>query len=333
MAQLEVPRRLAGQLRSYGALVSGTPGYLLRPVPVERISTDPIAGEPCVRTTGIRARDVAFELGAQGLSDLEVLERHPELEPSDLEAVRAYERAPIELDAAIDRAMAPAPDQTDVLTAYLFLPRIRLSYHKHAHMGVPMKVRSSFEAAFTDAELCPGRWLAAIGQLGLLDQIGSALDRTDRSADGPTSVERSLELFSDLPAPDRATLYALRCALAHDFSLVNKPDRGSPTRKALLTHAFVLHADGEAPLVEYPAEPWRGDLEVVESTQVHLGRLTNLVHEVRRNIFSCFHSSTLRLRLDESETRRRYIFTHGATNDEWESQASQDELARWPSPT
>jgi hypothetical protein len=103
-----------------------------------------------------------------------------------------------------------------------------------------MKVRSSLEAACTDASLSDGAWLATIGFLVLFDQIGTALERTDRPTQGGSSVELALEhtdrptqggscvelaleRFSGVQEAECAGLYALRCALAHDFSLVNLP--------------------------------------------------------------------------------------------------------------
>ena len=100
----------------------------------------------------------------------------------------------------------------DVLDAYLFVPRIRLSYHQHPSMGVPVHVRSSFEAAFTDALTSHGSWIGAIGDLVFLDQVGTALTRTDLVASDPTSLERALERFSDRRANERAAIYALRNA-------------------------------------------------------------------------------------------------------------------------
>jgi len=308
---------------------------LLRPSLVERIAFDPARdGQPCIRDTGILVSDVSFELGPERLSDQEVLSRHAELEQADLDAVRGYANSPIEFDALLDRVMGPDPRHDDIMAAYLFLPRIKLSYHEHPNMGVPMEARSSFEAAFADAARCRGMWLAAIGDLVLLDQLGTALDRTDRqvSPSSVSSVERALERFSDLVEPERATLYALRCALAHDFSLVNIPTTNNPSRRAQLLHAFALHNDAGRALIEFPNTPWDGDLRTANETYIHLGLLAELTANVRQRVYDCYDSGTLRLGLSPEETRRRYIFTHGASIEEWDDQRRADERARWRSP-
>jgi uncharacterized protein (DUF433 family) len=56
---------------------------------MNRITTNPrqCGGRPCIRGMRIRAIDVR-DLFAAGLSDEEILEELPDLEPEDLEAVR-----------------------------------------------------------------------------------------------------------------------------------------------------------------------------------------------------------------------------------------------------
>ena len=307
---------------------------LHRPVRVERISFDEAhGGQPSIRDTGVLVADVSFDLGPERLTDEEVLERRPELELGDLDAVRIYSAAPTEFEELLHRVFGPDPAHDDVLTAYLFLPRIVLSRHEHEHLGVPMKVRSSFEAAFGDAASARGMWLAAIGDLVFLDQIGTALTRSDYDDiehEWPiSSPERALERFSDLAERERAALYALRNALAHDFSLVNKSKSRDTERRDQLQHAFVLHHETQRPLIEFPSEPWDGNPLDINETHVHLGLLAELTAGVEAHIHACYDQGTLRLLLSAEETRRRYIFTHEAPSEEWEDQRRADEEGRW----
>lgn len=310
---------------------------LRRPVTVERITIDPAAGgQPRLRDTDVLVADLVFELGPEALSDEDVLVRHPELEEGDLHAVRVYAdevRTPLELDVLLRRVFGADPTHDDVLAAYLSMPRIVMGYHEHAHLGVPMKVRSSFEAVSTDAASARGTWLAALGDLVFLDQVGTALTRTDHEDISRkwkiSSPERALERFSDLAERERAALYALRNALGHDFSLVNRPDTSHSERREQLQHAFVLHHDAQRPLIEFPDTMWDGEPMAVHETYVHLGHLTELTDRVRARIFEVYDSGNLRLVESAEETRRRYFFTHEALTAEWEDQRRTDNRARW----
>jgi uncharacterized protein (DUF433 family) len=306
--------------------VTGRQWALQRPIAVEGIVYED--GRPCIRDTGICAGDVSFALGAEGLTDEQLLERYAELEPSDLEAVHQHGSLPVEFDRLLDRVVGPCPSGDDLLDAYLFLPRIKLSYHEHTNMGVPVRVRSSFEAAFTDAANAHGSWIGAIGDLVFLDQVGTALTRTDVNAQDPSSIERALGRFSDLEAKERAAIYALRNALAHDFSLVNNPSGNRP-RDADLRHAFNLELDGASPLIVLPDRPWDGNPSTVNVTHVNLARLAELTAGVRQRIFECYANGVLTLALSPEETRRRYIFTHGATIEEFNEQQNADQRVRW----
>jgi uncharacterized protein (DUF433 family) len=304
---------------------------LHRPIAVNDHTVIGPDGVVRIRDTGLLAADISNELGVRGRSNAEVLAQHPELDAADLEAVKAHDHAPIAFDVLLGRVLGDDPTHDDVLAAYLFLPRIVLSHHEHPNMGTPMHVRSSFEAAFSDAANVDPSFIKAIGELVFLDQVGTALDRTDRPAAAPTSMERALERFADLNERERAALYALRNALAHDFSLVNQRP-GSDPRSVALRHSFRLDLDGDGPLVTLPDTPWDGDLNNVgdyNATHVNLNRLTELAAEVRACIDECYDNGSLKLARSPVETRRRYIFVHGASGDEFDQQLQADDNARW----
>lgn len=294
---------------------------LLRPVSTERL---PVGGDGVtrIRNTRILAADIAFELGPERRSNDEVLALHAELDADDLDAVRAHNHAPLNFDVLIERVVGPMPSHDDVLAAYLFLPRVFRGY----------RVRSSFEAAYTDADNARGSWIGAIGDLVWLDQIGTALTRTNRTSSAPTSLERALELFSPgRSVKQRAALYALRNALAHDFSLVN-PRNGNTPRDIALRHSFNLEFEADGPLIRFPRKPWDGDWNAFNPTGVNLARLATVTAKMRDTIYRCYRQGTLQLALAPEIARRRFIFTHGPLPEEVMQQVQADDAARWRRP-
>lgn len=298
---------------------------------VSRIHLDP-EGVPVIRNTDLRVADIIGE--SLETSDAEILAAHPGLEADDLSAARTYANEPHGVDKLIDdllRSGPPEPDAHGTLSLYLNLPRVVLNFEESQHGGSPIKVRSSFEAAFTDVMVASAQniiWLSAIGCLCFLDEVGSALRRVDRPAadGGLPDIERALCYFTDLAERERAGLYALRCALAHDYSLVNQ---GRGKRAALLQHAFVLTSDPAQPLVTFPDTPWGGDFLSVTDTTVNLVGLIELARQVRATIMEQHALGNVALALSPAETRRRYIFTHSVSIAEWDSQRAEDQRQRW----
>jgi uncharacterized protein (DUF433 family) len=56
---------------------------------IERITIEP-DGQPTIRSLAIRFWDVYRDLTFHGMTEDEVLQKHPELEPGDIAAVREY---------------------------------------------------------------------------------------------------------------------------------------------------------------------------------------------------------------------------------------------------
>ena len=129
---------------------------------------------------------------------------------------------------------------------------------------------SSFRACLEDARLATGRnlvtgdvedelktgnWLGAVGYMTLLDQIGACFGRpgvTDR--DGRPIVRCLSHWAPEVDDRERLALYALRCALAHDYSLLNWH---SDQR---LQHHFKLDQAIDGPVVQLPGKRWSGEL-------------------------------------------------------------------------
>jgi hypothetical protein len=215
------------------------------------------------------------------------------------------------LEALVDRALthsAAEPDSADILRLYLELPT---DVDRGSNR---FRVRSSFEAAFTDAKNSSNggqSWIGAIGYLCFFDQLGGAIEARDESTNGGSELERALEHFSDLNERERATLYALRCCLAHDFSLANTAEGArSPHRQTMLRHHFRLWQSRQHPnLISFPETAWDGDSLRVTDTDVDLGRLEDLAIRVRARVLERYRQGELVLAKEPSDIRRRYIFT------------------------
>jgi hypothetical protein len=149
--------------------------------------------------------------------------------------------------------------------------------------------KSCFVAAIQDAREFTGRdrntgaklsgrnhgcWLGALGYMALLDQVGSCLKPKDKNEDG-NEIRKSLKYFSSLRDPEIEAIYALRCAFAHNYSLVNVNTQRQDRR-----HVFTLCQGDTAPLVRLPRVPWDGAFDAVNAdsrTVVNLEAFGDLV--------------------------------------------------------
>jgi hypothetical protein len=213
------------------------------------------------------------------------------------------------------------PEEAKALTDYLDRPYVRPD-------GLILK--SSFWAALLDAREATGRdldngavvdgqdrskyWLGAIGYLCFIDEVGSAVcpagRRPPREQNG---VLAALGAWTDLPEREREAIWALRCALAHDYSLVNtNPRRGG----AQLDHRFQLH-DQPGPLVVLPARRWCGSFDHLfadEDTVVSLREVGTLAEHVAAAVIDAHSEGQLRIRLEGGapEMRARYFLIYRA---------------------
>ena len=182
--------------------------------------------------------------------------------------------------------------------------------------------RSCFVAALVDARTFTGRdpqtgkklpgsnhgcWLGALGYMALLDQVGSCLKPKGMNVDG-SQIKKSLAYFSDLSDPEIEAIYALRCAFAHDYSLVNinqsRQDR---------QHIFTLYQGDTAPLIKLPRVSWNGDFSTVTvdyRTVVNLEAFGDLVEAVCKRAREQAAKDDLEISLPRgvSELLLRYFF-------------------------
>ena len=195
----------------------------------------------------------------------------------------------------------------------------------------PEPVISCFVAALRDARYTTGRdldtgvmvepeqpalWLGALGYLAFLDQVGSAVRRDGwkRPLD-MKCIEAALAQFAPhVTEPERQALYALRCAFAHDYGLMNPVD--NQRKRTAYQHAFELRETG-GPLVTFPDRRWKGHIAdpgtpSPDPTVVNLSALGDTAEHVAADVLAAHAAGVLRTATEDPvELERRYLFVTG----------------------
>jgi hypothetical protein len=131
-------------------------------------------------------------------------------------------------------------------------------------------------------------YLILMHQVGKVIQPASSA-RTDTSKDLRTALE---EFDSGLDETDRDMLYALRCALGHEFAMANEN-----AKFPSLQHRYQLAEAGERKLVVYNGQ-WNGEYgeaSVGGPTEVNLTELAEVAERVVRDIETQCDAGDLRL--------------------------------------
>lgn len=189
--------------------------------------------------------------------------------------------------------------------------------------GTKIKVISGFWACVCDTRNFTGRdstgkvidfekcrsWLGNIGYLVLLDQIGSCFKDKNKAPETGSPIQKALKYFSVLSQDEADAIYALRCALAHDYSLVNKN-----ANKPNLQHQFAL-TGGTGTLMVKPPQPWDGDLlnrTQNNQTMIDMEQLGNLVEGVYARVLELASRGELEVVLagGKNELIARYTFAY-----------------------
>jgi len=153
--------------------------------------------------------------------------------------------------------------------------------------GAPGQRVSYLEAAIRDARAArhgspPALWLASIGYLIAVEQIGHTVSLAATSA-APRAGSRAAFLAAigdfvggGLNAADADVLYSVRCELAHKYGLTNVPPYGN--QEPLL---FAYTSGG--PLVSFRQVPWDGTvagMSMASTTVVNLHAICDLVEDL-----------------------------------------------------
>ena len=152
-----------------------------------------------------------------------------------------------------------------------------------------------------------GSWLGAVGYLILLDQIGGCFKpKSAKNIDG-NQIIKALRYFTELSLLEAKAIYALRCAFAHDFSLLNIHDKPG------LTHIFTANQGTTSPVVTLPIVPWDGNILNMypeNVTRINLEALGDLVENIYVKLIELSNSSDLKIELKggPQELHIRYSF-------------------------
>ncbi|MDP3442663.1 MAG: hypothetical protein Q8T08_07335 [Ignavibacteria bacterium] len=152
-----------------------------------------------------------------------------------------------------------------------------------------------------------GSWLGTMGYMTLLDQIGKCYKPKGKSKinENISAIKKCLKYFTRLGDEEIDTIYALRNAFFHDYSIFNKYNG-----KNTIFHLF--HSPIE-PLLKAPKEKWDGDYNNVKPecvTWANLEAICDLVEKIYEELQQLASNNQLEIELDggHKELLRRYIF-------------------------
>jgi hypothetical protein len=207
------------------------------------------------------------------------------------------------------------PEETEAIRRHLYLdPPEGGVQRKSSFMGALLDTRAIAHRDAGTGELQAGAndsggWLAAIGYVVLLDQIGNCFTTNGAPPAPQEDFVHALQRFSELSDGEIEALYAMRCALAHDYSLVNPG-------KAKRRHVFEYADHPGGPAVQLPAAEWSGSysdpVPPAQTTRVNLRAVGDLAESVVSRLRELHQAGELVLRLDLDEFRMRYTMYYAA---------------------
>lgn len=150
-----------------------------------------------------------------------------------------------------------------------------------------------------------------------MDQVGTAVKLRPRGRPpnpknyNQVPIARCLRSFAPRALTERTiqALYALRCSLAHNFSLFNE-GKGNWAKE--LTFHFGLRADDSSPLVQHATRRWEGVPGAARRstrTWVNLEALGDLAEGCAENVIKAFDAGQLASRLPADKLVERCTFT------------------------
>lgn len=202
-----------------------------------------------------------------------------------------------------------------------------ISFHLNhiANLDDNTVVFSSLTAALRDARELTGRdinngedlmpsnlkrgsWPGIICYLIILDQIGKCYKPLNkRSYKDLSPIQRTLKWFTNLSNDKIDVVYALRNALAHDYTISNL-NRSKPN----LQHHFTLVDFRETQLITLPRTIWDGDPEsksINNLTIISLPLLGDLIELIWNSLMELHSNNKLELILKggATEIKSRYL--------------------------
>lgn len=156
------------------------------------------------------------------------------------------------------------------------------------------------------------RWLGVVAYLIVLDNIGSCFRPEGVQRIKGNTIKRAIRYFSSLSDREAQAIYALRCALAHDYSLSNRI-----SQRPELRYSFRLEGRLRDELLVIPEVPWDGAL-IPESdertTIVCVPRLGDLVEEIVQAVLDLYTMRQLALELEGGGAELLYRYTMTGEN-------------------
>lgn len=151
-------------------------------------------------------------------------------------------------------------------------------------------------------------WLGNLGYMVLTDQIGTCFDRIGQDSSDRNNFKRALALFGGLEDRDVKALYALRCCMAHDFSLCAYDTKGRPT------YLFCLVGGTSAPLVSHAQQTWDGSFSGEReemTTTVNLEHFGDHIETMVKTVRQLADDNQLRIRLRDGWHELLYRYSIG----------------------
>jgi hypothetical protein len=159
----------------------------------------------------------------------------------------------------------------------------------------------------------PENWLGVIGYFSILDLIGAAFKKNPGENRKGNPIEFVIINFAfeliDHSEDKSAALYALRCAFAHDFNLLNVHPK-----KQKLQHKFKASSTDDSTIVNLPTRPWNGDItnkyfnDTDDVTLINLWAFGDMVEEIFRKIKSGVNDGTVSIQIDLPTLLNKYTF-------------------------
>ena len=141
-----------------------------------------------------------------------------------------------------------------------------------------------------------------------IDCIGCLFDNTEIMSKENNGIGRALENFSLLDKDKIEAIKDLRNTLAHNYGLAteNTLPNGRPKKHK---HKFTLSFSDKKEAIRTPKRDWDGDYNNKKQsnfTIIGIPSFCDTIESIIANVYKCFESGLLKLRIDENEAKTRF---------------------------